>query len=56
MGYHPPGVVEAVRGIVDLLLVTRATTALAGTALAYKAIVIEQPEDEVASGEATASR
>jgi len=49
MGYHPPGVVEAFRGIVDMLLVALATTALAGTALAYKQIVIEQHEDDVAS-------
>jgi len=49
MGYHPPGVVEAIRGLVDMLLVALATTALAGTALAYKQIVIEQHEDDVAS-------
>jgi hypothetical protein len=53
MGYHPPGVVEAVRGIVDMLLVALATTALAGTALAYKAIVLEQAEDEAASAPAS---
>ena len=41
MGYHPPGVVEAVRGIVDMLLVALATTALAGTALAYKTLVLD---------------
>ncbi len=56
MGYHPPGVVEAIRGIVDMLLVAWGTTALAGTALAYKAIVMDRPSDEVASASATASR
>ena len=49
MGYHPPGVVEAIKGVVDMLLVALATTALAGIALAYKQIVIEQHEDDVAS-------
>jgi len=39
MGYHPPGVVEAFRGCIDMLLIALATTALAGPALAYKAIV-----------------
>src|SRR5260370_6895097 len=47
MGYHPPGVVEAFRGCIDMLLVALATTALAGPALAYKAIVLAQPQDEV---------
>jgi hypothetical protein len=51
MGYHPPGVVKAVRGIVDMALVALATTALAGTALAYKAIVIDQHEDDAAVAE-----
>jgi hypothetical protein len=49
MGYHPPGVVETARGIVDQLLVAMPTTALAGTALAYKTLVLDQPEDEVAA-------
>jgi hypothetical protein len=49
MGYHPPGVVEAFRGCIDMLLVALATTALAGPALAYKAIVMEQPPDEAAA-------
>jgi hypothetical protein len=49
MGYHPPGVVEMARGIVDQLLVSLATTALAGTALAYKTLVLDQPRDEVAT-------
>ncbi len=55
MGYHPPGVVEAIRGIIDMLLVAWATTALAGTALAYKAIVIDQAEDEGAAQSASAA-
>jgi hypothetical protein len=45
MGYHPPGVVEMVRGIVDQLLVGLATTAVAGPALAYKMLVLEEPQD-----------
>src|SRR5580704_14342622 len=49
MGYHPPGVIETVRGIVDMLLIAMATTALAGTALAYKTLVLDQPQDEVAT-------
>ncbi len=47
MGYHPPGVVEAFRGCIDMLLVALATTALAGPALAYNTIVLDQPHDEV---------
>jgi hypothetical protein len=42
MGYHPPGLVEAARGIVDQLLVAMASTALAGPALAYKMIVLDE--------------
>ncbi len=49
MGYHPPGVVEAFRGCIDMLLIALATTALAGPALAYKAIVLDQPQDEAAA-------
>ena len=41
MGYHPPGVVEAFRGCIDMLLIALATTALAGPALAYKAMVMD---------------
>ena len=44
MGYHPPGVVEAFRGCIDMLLIALATTALAGPALAYKSIVMDQPQ------------
>ncbi len=46
MGYHPPGMVEVFRGIIDMLLVALATTALAGPALAYKALVLDRPEDD----------
>jgi hypothetical protein len=46
MGYHPPGVVEAFRGIIDMLLIALATTALAGPALAYKALVLDRREDD----------
>jgi hypothetical protein len=56
MGYHPPGVVEAFRGCIEMLLVTLATTALAGTALAYKALVLDQPQDEVATPAISATR
>ncbi len=42
MGYHPPGVVEAARGIIEMLLVGLATTALAGPALAYKMLVLDE--------------
>jgi hypothetical protein len=56
MGYHPPGVAEAFRGCIDMLLIALATTALAGPALAYKAIVIDQPQAEAAAQSITASR
>jgi hypothetical protein len=46
IGYHPPGVVETVRGIVDQLLVGLATTAVAGPALAYKMLVLDEPQDD----------
>ena len=46
MGYHPPGVVEAFRGCIEMLLIALASTALAAPALAYKAIVMDQPKDE----------
>ncbi|MFZ0679775.1 hypothetical protein [Candidatus Binatus sp.] len=55
-GYHPPGVVAAARGIVDQLLIAMATTALAGTALAYKTLVLDQPQDEVATPSISAAR
>jgi hypothetical protein len=45
MGYHPPGVVEAIRGIIDMLLIAVATTALAAPALAYKMLVLDQGYD-----------
>ncbi len=44
MGYHPPGVIEATRGIVEMLLVGLATTAVAGPALAYKMLVLDQSQ------------
>jgi hypothetical protein len=56
MGYHPPGLVAAARGIVDQLLIAMATTALAGTALAYKTLVLDQPQDEVATPSISAAR
>jgi hypothetical protein len=56
MGYHPPGLAEAFRGCVDMLLVALATTALAGPALAYKMLVLDQPQDEVSAQAASALR
>lgn len=56
MGYHPPGVVETFRGFIDMLLIALATTALAGPALAYKAIVLDQPQDEAAAQSIDAAR
>ncbi|MGB0061944.1 hypothetical protein [Candidatus Binatus sp.] len=56
MGYHPPGVIEAFRGCIEMLLVTFATTALAGPALAYKALVLDQPQDETATPAISAAR
>ena len=56
MGYHPPGVVEVFRGCIDMLLIALATTAVAGHALAYKAIVLDQPLDEVAAQSISAAR
>ena len=44
MGYHPPGVVEAIRGCGDMLLVALATTAVAAPALAYKTIVLDEAQ------------
>ncbi len=55
IGYHPPGLAAAAKGCLDMLLVAMATTALAGPALAYKVIVLDEPEDAPALA-ATASR
>lgn len=49
MGYNPPGLASAARGIGEMLLVALATTALAAPALAYKTLVLDQPEDASAS-------
>lgn len=56
MGYHPPGVIEAFRGCIDMLLVALATTALAAPALAYKVLVLDQPDDAAAKSVSTASQ
>ena len=48
-GLSPARRCRDVRGIIDMLLVAMATTALAGTALAYKTLVLDQPQDEVAT-------
>jgi hypothetical protein len=56
MGYHPPGLVEALRGCIEMLLVTLATTALAGPALAYKTLGLNQPQDEIATPAISAAR
>ena len=39
-----------------MLLVALATTALAGPALAYKMLVLDQPQDEVSAQTASALR
>jgi len=49
MAYHPPGIIDAFRGCINMLVIALATTALAGPALAYKAIVLDEPQDEVAT-------
>jgi hypothetical protein len=49
MGYHPPGVIEAFRGCINMLLIALATTALAGPAFAYRTLVLDQPKDEAAT-------
>lgn len=56
IGYHPPGLAAAARGSLDMLLIAMATTALAGPALAYKRIVLDEPEEAPALGGATPSR
>lgn len=48
MGYHPPGVVDAFQGCIEILLIALATTALAAPALAYKILVLDQPNDDTA--------
>jgi len=55
MGYHPPGVIDAFRGCIDMLLVALPTTALAGPALAYKAIALNPPQDETSARSITAA-
>jgi hypothetical protein len=56
IGYHPPGLAAAAKGCLDMLLISMATTALAGPALAYKTIVLDEHEDAPALGGATPSR
>lgn len=56
IGYHPPGLAAAARGCLDMLLIAMATTALAGPALAYKTIVLDEHEEAPALGGATPSR
>ena len=48
VGYHPPGVVDAFQGCIEILLIALATTALAAPALAYKILVLDQPNDDTA--------
>jgi hypothetical protein len=56
IGYHPPGLAAAARGCLDMLLIAMATTALAGPALAYKRVVLDEYEEAPALGGATPSR
>jgi len=48
IGYLPSGVAAAAMGCLDMLLIAMTTTALAGPALAYKAIVLDQESDPTA--------
>ncbi len=56
IGYHPPGLAAAAKGCLDMLLIALATTALAGPALAYKTIVLDEDAPTLAALAATASR
>ncbi len=56
IGYYPPGLGAAAKGCLDMLLVAMATTALAGPALAYKMIVLDEPEDAPALAGTAPSR
>ncbi len=53
MGYHPPGPASVARGCVDMLLIALATTALAGPALAYKTLVLDEHRDAPALSQAS---
>ena len=55
IGYHPPGLEAAAQACLDTLLVALATTALAGPALAYKTIVLDEHEDAPALAGTTPS-
>jgi len=56
IGYHPPGLAAAAKGCLEMMLVAMATTALAGPALAYKTIVLDEPEDAPALCASTPGR
>jgi hypothetical protein len=56
IGYHPPGLAAAATASLDMLLIAMATTALAGPALAYKTIVLDEPEDAAATSVSAASQ
>ncbi|MGA6971845.1 MAG: hypothetical protein WBY93_09470 [Candidatus Binatus sp.] len=53
IGYNPPGVTAAATGCLDMLLVSLATTALAGPALAYKTLVLSHHDDTTAGAGVT---
>lgn len=53
MGYHPPGLTSVFRGCVDMLLIALATTAVAGPALAYKTLVLDEHQDAPALSQAS---
>jgi hypothetical protein len=42
IGYHPPGLASVARGVLDMLLIAMTTTAIAGPALAYKTLVLDE--------------
>jgi len=48
IGYHPPGLKAAAAASLEMLLVALVTTGLAGSALAYKSIVLDEHEESPA--------
>ncbi len=56
IGYQPPGLKAAGAASVEMLLTALVTTALAGSALAYKTIVLDEHEDSPAVSASSPSR
>ena len=48
IGYHPPGLKAAAAASLYMLLAAMVTTAIAGSALAYKTVVLDEHEDSPA--------